>query len=423
MKRTATTLALLAGFGGGCMSTDSAAKKEPGGGYGTVSRGKQVPGVQGPNGEPIMATSARGAAPGGVMQASGVMPGSPVQQASLFRKAEGDCNSCARIPGTATTGGGGSYAGGYGPGGPGGPAPYPGGPGMTGGIYPVPGQGPPGAVAAVGAIGAGGGMGGGAGAYGGGNAVPNGRASIKFTGPAGMKVTWQTPDGGFNDEANGLTAPKEYNFLQGQVYRLRLTQILPNHPGKAFYPTLEVSGGNTKTLTFLAHACVPITFTNDDFDHAVAGNLVVKVVYMPDRENQDFLTIAGAEEVNSTRLEPGVDPVAEAQRKGTVLAIIRLGNIDLENKTSPAMNALPGSMMAPPGGPIMIPGPGPGMPGMIPPGGMGGLPPGSSRVSSGMPSVKPMLPAAPSAPLSPIGPGPLPPAIGGNSPLTLPPVK
>src|SRR6202044_3295684 len=55
MKRTAATLALLAGFGGGCMSTDNSAKKEPVGGFGTVSRGQQVPGVVGPNGEPIMA--------------------------------------------------------------------------------------------------------------------------------------------------------------------------------------------------------------------------------------------------------------------------------------------------------------------------------------------------------------------------------
>ncbi len=185
--------------------------------------------------------------------------------------------------------------------------PYPG-----GGIFPVPGQGPPGAVAAVGAIVPG--MGGA------GGAMTNGRTSIKFTGPAGMKMTWQLPDGDFNDEASGLTAPKEYNFLQGQVYRLRLTQVLPNHPGKSFYPTLEVAAGNPKTITFLAHASVPLTFTNEDFDQAVAGNLVVKVIYLPDRENQDFATVAGAEELVSTRLEPGADPVAEAQRRGTILA-------------------------------------------------------------------------------------------------------
>ena len=64
----------------------------------------------------------------------------------------------------------------------------------------------------------------------------NGRTSVKFTGPAGMKVTWQLPTGEFNPEASGLTAQQAYNFLQGQVYRLRLSQILPNHPGKYVLP-------------------------------------------------------------------------------------------------------------------------------------------------------------------------------------------
>jgi hypothetical protein len=211
-----------------------------------------------------------------------------------------------------------------------------------------------------------------------------GRTSIKFTGPAGMKITWQLPTGGFNEESSGLTAPKEYNFVQGQTYRLRLSQILPNFPGKSFYPTLEVASGNPKSLTFLAHSSVPLTFTNDDFEQAKAGNLVVKVIYLPDRENQDFATVAGAEELVSTRLEPGADPVAEAQRKGTILAVVRLGNIDLENRASPSMVAPPGGMQ-PPRGPVMLPGPGMTLPGPS-------APPSSPP--------KAMAPSLPSVPLT-----------------------
>src|SRR5437868_587299 len=66
MKRTAATLALLAGFGGGCMSPNGG-KKEPVGGFGTVHTGEQLKQYQGPNGEPIIA--ARGASPSGVVQA------------------------------------------------------------------------------------------------------------------------------------------------------------------------------------------------------------------------------------------------------------------------------------------------------------------------------------------------------------------
>ena len=246
MKRTATTLALLAGFSGGCMNTGGGSNQPATGGYGTVTRGKEMSQYQGPGGEPVMA--ARGAAPGGAVNPA------------LFRKygtpSAADLQTVAHIPGKQ----GAVVQAQYMEGGPGcapGSNPYaggpPGGPG-GGGILPVPGMGPRGAVAAVGALGVGGG----------GIGIPNGRSSINFTGPAGMKITWQLPDGGFNAEAAGLTAPAPYNFLQGQVYRLRLTQVLPNHPGRSFYPTLEIASANPKTVTFLAHSSVPVTFTNED---------------------------------------------------------------------------------------------------------------------------------------------------------------
>jgi hypothetical protein len=339
-----------------------------------------------------------------------------VQQASGFRKkaAAADCNTCS-VPG--------AYSGAMaGPSYSAVPVPYD---GPRTGILPVPGQGAPGAVAAVGAIGAGGGMGMGM------QGVSNQRTSIKFTGPAGMKVSWQVAGGAFTDENNSLTAPKEYNFMQGQIYRLRLSQILPNYAGKVFYPTLEVSPGSIKTLKFLAHTSVPVTFTNEDFDQAGLGNMVVKVIYLPDAQFQDFATVAGAEEIVSTRLEPGADPIAEAQKRGTVLAVITLGNIDLENRASPAMNAPPGMMMgAPPAGAIMS-GPMGGAPLAGAP--MGGTP-GTARVNNA-----PMAPTGPApvvpgpsstvakpttpTPTVPLSPGSLPPSVGGTSstrPGTLP---
>lgn len=357
MKRTAATLMLLAGLGsGGCMTPTMQANKAANaqqtthaGGYGTVTRGKQVAGVQGPTGEPIMAVrgSVPGMRPSGVVQAGGptmvVGPGGVIRPVSglspeYVTSREG-CTNCA-VPGVGgqmMNNPGVSYASGIGYGATG---PY--GPQMpnmpTYGVLPVPGQGVPGSVAAVGAIGPG---------MMGRQGVINARSSINFTGPAGMKVTWQLPDGSFADETGGLIAPAAYNFLQGQIYRLRLGSILPDHPGKYFYPTLEVAPASPKTLTFLSHSSVPLTFSADDFAQARSGNLVVKVVYLPDPANQDFSTIIGAEEVVSTRLEPGADPVAEAQRRGTVLAVIRMGNIDLENKISPSMTAPPPGVMMP----------------------------------------------------------------------------
>ena len=54
---------------------------------------------------------------------------------------------------------------------------------------------------------------------------------------------------------------------------------------------------------------------------------------------QDLAVVAAPAELISTRLEPGVDPIAEARRRGEILLIIRMGNIDLDAKGTPPLDA------------------------------------------------------------------------------------
>ena len=115
------------------------------------------------------------------------------------------------------------------------------------------------------------------------------------------------------------------------------------------YPTLEVVPAKAKTCTFLAHSAVPVSFTEEDFEQVAAGNFVVKVIYLPDPQFQD-LAATGPDEVVSSRLEPGVDPIVEAMRRGSILLVIRLGNIDLEAPNTPAMDA-PNPFCPPPAPP------------------------------------------------------------------------
>jgi hypothetical protein len=84
-----------------------------------------------------------------------------------------------------------------------------------------------------------------------------------------------------------------------------------------------------RTEAFLAHNAIPIQFTEEDFDQVLTGNFVTKVIYLPDPEYQE-LALAGVETLVSTRLDPGVDPIVEADRRGAILAIVRLGNKDLQ---------------------------------------------------------------------------------------------
>jgi hypothetical protein len=191
-----------------------------------------------------------------------------------------------------------------------------------------PGLRPPGAVAAVGAL-----TGAPAAPF------PVQRTEVRFVGPAGMKISWYGPsaDGRGSFGPQYLQAPARYNFLQASIYRLKLSDI-PNRPGVELYPTLEVVPAKPKTCTFLAHSAVPVVFTEEDFEQVAAGNFVVKVIYLPDPQFQD-LAATGPDEVVSSRLEPGVDPIVEAKRRGSILLVVRLGNIDLEAPNTPAMDA------------------------------------------------------------------------------------
>jgi len=241
------------------------------------------------------------------------------------------------------------------------------------------------------------------------------RTEVRFVEPAGMKISWFAPgpDGkpGFN--AQYLESPGRYNFLQAAIYRLKLSEI-PNRPGLELYPTLEVVPSTGKTNTFIAHSSVPVSFTEEDFQQVAAGNFVVKVVYLPDPQFQDLASAGGLDEVVSSRLEPGVDPIAEAQRRGSILLIVRLGNIDLEAPNTPAMDA-------PPGGGMRMPAPGqmpmnPGMGRMVPYGIMG---PGAGPANMQAPAeaAPQFIPGAPAI-LPPANPGVKSPTSA--APLTLP---
>jgi|YNPBryunderm2012_1023409.scaffolds.fasta_scaffold02409_7 hypothetical protein len=160
--------------------------------------------------------------------------------------------------------------------------------------------------------------------------VPPLASQILFVGPEGMQVTWGvTHPLAFDSEP--LVCPGRYNFPQGGIYQLKLSNI-PGRPGVELYPTLEVANAIPRTAAYLAHSAIPIQFTEEDFDQVLSGNFVTKVIYLPDPEFQE-LAVAGVETLVSTRLDPGVDPITEADNRGSILAIVRMGNKDLQLPT------------------------------------------------------------------------------------------
>ncbi len=152
-------------------------------------------------------------------------------------------------------------------------------------------------------------------------------SQLAFVGPEGTMAQWDVSMPGMFD-SEPLIMPGRQNFAQGGIYRLKLTNI-PGRPGIELYPTIEVGPARPRTEAFLAHNAIPVQWTEEDFNQVLTGNFVTKVIYLPDPEYQE-LALAGVETLVSTRLDPGVDPIVEADRRGSILAVVRLGNKDLE---------------------------------------------------------------------------------------------
>jgi hypothetical protein len=165
------------------------------------------------------------------------------------------------------------------------------------------------------------------GCFGGGGGGAGAVSQLAFLGVEGGQISWDVSGQGMFDSAP-LVMPGRQNFYQGALYRLKLAEI-PGRVGVELYPTLEVAPVTPRTDAFLAHAPVPVQFTEEDLDQVLSGNFVTKVIYLPDPEFQE-LALAGVETLVSTRLNPGEDPIAEADRRGSILAILRIGNLNLQ---------------------------------------------------------------------------------------------
>ena len=335
MKRTAGALVLLAAVGG-CVSMDQERSQLAGrGSWGSASSGPPcVPGVQGPWGAPVAMIAPYSAAPPGTEAARAMMAQSvPMDLIQGGSKGMAASSGIVQAGGPAAATPAASIS----------PLGVPFQP-----ILPV-GHQPSGAVAADGAI------------TGPSASGCTKRTEVRFVAPDKMRVSWcgTTPQG---QPAQGfIFVPGRYNFVQGGIYRLKLSDI-PGLPGVDLYPTLEVVPANARTEAFLAHSAVPVALTNEDIEQVQAGNYLVKVIYLPNPQFQDLAAV-GPDEIVSTRLPPGADPIAEAYQRGNILLVLRLGNIDLGLTNTPPMDA-----------PTAYPATHAMTPGMSPPGLLPGMP-------------------------------------------------
>lgn len=171
-------------------------------------------------------------------------------------------------------------------------------------------------------------------------------AQIFFQGPDGMNVNWDISTIGMFDSEPIITEGVQ-NFETGKEYRLRISN-LPNRKGLdgaplSLYPTLQVNSVTPRTRSYLEHNAIPVKFTDNDIDQVQAGNFVTKVIFLPAPEFQNIAVAGGVDTIVNTQLPAGSDPVVEAQNRGSILAVIQIGNKDL-GKGTPYPTDMAGTM-------------------------------------------------------------------------------
>jgi hypothetical protein len=135
------------------------------------------------------------------------------------------------------------------------------------------------------------------------------------------------------EETIGL--PARLNFERDSTeVRHYLLQIISGYLNPNYRPLLlDVYPANSSSEAYLSHNSVPFEITVADLEYVASGNFLTKVAYLPDSRAKQ-LAIANVETIVSSRLDPGIDPIVEADRRGTVLAALRF-NSDENLRTEP----------------------------------------------------------------------------------------
>ena len=146
---------------------------------------------------------------------------------------------------------------------------------------------------------------------------------ILFTGWSGVAIECGDRDTKTPLPAQAIVVPGRQNFPEGGLYRLRVSR-LAKQERQEIAATLELARITPRTETYLDQNAIPVSLTEKDLAAALAGQFLTNVVILVDPEFQAAIG-QPVETIHSALLEPGRDPIAEADRRGSILAILRIG--------------------------------------------------------------------------------------------------
>ena len=120
--------------------------------------------------------------------------------------------------------------------------------------------------------------------------------------------------------ANGDTM---FQLCVGRTYRLRVTDAPQLDPGTVLFPSVELVDRLHPPLGLAGAFPLPISVTRREAELAAEGVLVTKVIYLEDPLIAPVSDFVGP--LRRTDLAPSADALTEADARGRVIAIVRLG--------------------------------------------------------------------------------------------------
>ena len=117
-------------------------------------------------------------------------------------------------------------------------------------------------------------------------------------------------------------SPLQIGLLIGCDYRLRITDI-PFNPGKELFPTVTLIARTYPPQGREHEFPIIIDLTEEDFELALAGRYVVRVIYLENPNVALPISTGGGEQLSHDI--QGGDPVATAATQGLPVAILRIG--------------------------------------------------------------------------------------------------
>jgi len=125
--------------------------------------------------------------------------------------------------------------------------------------------------------------------------------------------------------ADTIAIPGRLNFEQCAIHRLKVSN-LPGREKLELFPTLEVGPPTPRTEAYLADMAVAVSIAEEDLAYIDSGKYLTKVMYLIDPELRTPGGDATAT-MSSAQLAPDRDPIIEADRVGSILAVFRIGPV------------------------------------------------------------------------------------------------